>query len=156
MDVERVAYHEAGHVVVCILLDIPFKYVTIVPTGDSGGHVRMLDSKVNMKECLALLCSGSVAEHLKFGEQLVGQNSFAGGDVLGMDTCISCLPEPYVKEFMEEAIRDTIKLLKDDAAWLFVVGVATALMQKKTLTFREVYDLLEGETWAVISPSKEL
>lgn len=94
-----------------------------------------------MKKYFALLCAGSVAEHLKFGEQLVGQNSFAGNDVIGMNICISSLPEPYVKEFMEEAIRDTIKLLKGDAEWLLVIGIATALLKKKTLTFQDVYDL---------------
>jgi hypothetical protein len=33
------AYHEAGHAVVKVLLDMPFDYATIIPTDDSRGHV---------------------------------------------------------------------------------------------------------------------
>lgn len=37
----RAAYHEAGHVVACLALNIPFEHVTIVPDHTSKGQVLM-------------------------------------------------------------------------------------------------------------------
>lgn len=38
-DNARRAYHEAGHAVACIILEIPFKYVSIIPDDESDGRV---------------------------------------------------------------------------------------------------------------------
>ena len=40
---EIVAYHEAGHAVVAIVREVPFKRVSIVPDDDSEGHVEFTD-----------------------------------------------------------------------------------------------------------------
>lgn len=37
--IEETAYHEAGHAVVSVYLNLPFDYVSIEPEGDAGGHV---------------------------------------------------------------------------------------------------------------------
>ena len=39
------AYHEAGHAVVKVLLDMPFDYATIIATDNSRGHVMMTRPK---------------------------------------------------------------------------------------------------------------
>ena len=54
---EAVAYHEAGHAVVCFLRDRPFRYATIVPDEEFHGRVMTRkppkslqpDSKVDCK-----------------------------------------------------------------------------------------------------------
>lgn len=39
--IQRTAYHEAGHAVMCVKMRIPFRKVTIVPDGDSVGKVLL-------------------------------------------------------------------------------------------------------------------
>ncbi len=38
---KRTAYHEAGHAVAAILMDVPFRRVTIVPDAQFAGHVDL-------------------------------------------------------------------------------------------------------------------
>lgn len=78
---EIVAYHEAGHTIVGLVLSnarVVHK-VTIVPRGRAGGYMialpkedQMLLSKDDMKEQLAGLMGGRVAEEMIFNVQTTG------------------------------------------------------------------------------------
>ena len=78
---EIVAYHEAGHTIVGLVLSnarVVHK-VTIVPRGRAGGYMialpkedQMLLSKDDMKEQLAGLMGGRVAEEIIFNVQTTG------------------------------------------------------------------------------------
>lgn len=81
---EVVAYHEAGHAVVGMALSNArdVHKVTIVPRGRAGGYMlalpkedEMLHSKDEMKEQLAGLMGGRVAEQLKFNIQTAGASN---------------------------------------------------------------------------------
>lgn len=78
---EMVAYHEAGHTIVGLVLSNARKVhkVTIVPRGRAGGYMislpkeeQMLLSKEDMKEQLAGLMGGRVAEEIIFNAQTTG------------------------------------------------------------------------------------
>lgn len=81
---ELVAYHEAGHTVVGLVLSnarVVHK-VTIVPRGRAGGYMialpkedQMLLSKEDMKEQLAGLMGGRVAEEIIFNVQTTGASN---------------------------------------------------------------------------------
>ena len=81
---EMVAYHEAGHTIVGLVLSnarIVHK-VTIVPRGRAGGYMialpkedQMLLSKSDMKEQLAGLMGGRVAEEIIFNSQTTGASN---------------------------------------------------------------------------------
>ena len=81
---EMVAYHEAGHTIVGLVLSnarIVHK-VTIVPRGRAGGYMialpkedQMLLSKEDMKEQLAGLMGGRVAEEIIFNVQTTGASN---------------------------------------------------------------------------------
>ena len=81
---ELVAYHEAGHTIVGLVLSnarVVHK-VTIVPRGRAGGYMialpkedQMLLSKENMKEQLAGLMGGRVAEEIIFNVQTTGASN---------------------------------------------------------------------------------
>ena len=81
---ELVAYHEAGHTIVGLVLSnarVVHK-VTIVPRGRAGGYMialpkedQMLLSKEEMKEQLAGLMGGRVAEEIIFNVQTTGASN---------------------------------------------------------------------------------
>lgn len=81
---EIVAYHEAGHTIVGLVLSnarVVHK-VTIVPRGRAGGYMialpkedQMLLSKEDMKEQLAGLMGGRVAEEIVFNTQTTGASN---------------------------------------------------------------------------------
>lgn len=81
---ETVAYHEAGHTIVGLVLNdarVVHK-VTIVPRGRAGGYAimlpkedQMLLSKKDMQEQIAGLMGGRAAEELIFGQQSSGASN---------------------------------------------------------------------------------
>ena len=81
---ELVAYHEAGHTIVGLVLSnarVVHK-VTIVPRGRAGGYMialpkedQMLLSKEDMKEQLAGVMGGRVAEEIIFNVQTTGASN---------------------------------------------------------------------------------
>ena len=81
---EMVAYHEAGHTIVGLVLSnarVVHK-VTIVPRGRAGGYMialpkedQLLLSKEDMKEQLAGLMGGRVAEEIIFNVQTTGASN---------------------------------------------------------------------------------
>ncbi|KHD43974.1 ATP-dependent zinc metalloprotease FtsH [Streptococcus hongkongensis] len=81
---EMVAYHEAGHTIVGLTLSnarVVHK-VTIVPRGRAGGYMialpkedQMLLSKDDLKEQLAGLMGGRVAEEIIFNAQTTGASN---------------------------------------------------------------------------------
>ncbi|CAM3365218.1 ATP-dependent zinc metalloprotease FtsH [Streptococcus pluranimalium] len=83
-DRELVAFHEAGHTIVGLVLSnarVVHK-VTIVPRGRAGGYMialpkedQMLLSKDDMKEQLAGLMGGRVAEEIIFNVQTTGASN---------------------------------------------------------------------------------
>lgn len=81
---EIVAYHEAGHTIVGLVLSNAREVhkVTIVPRGRAGGYMialpkedQMLLSKDDMKEQLAGLMGGRVAEEIIFNVQTTGASN---------------------------------------------------------------------------------
>lgn len=81
---EMVAYHEAGHTIVGLVLSNAREVhkVTIVPRGRAGGYMialpkedQMLLSKEDMKEQLAGLMGGRVAEEIVFNAQTTGASN---------------------------------------------------------------------------------
>ncbi|RME62236.1 MAG: ATP-dependent zinc metalloprotease FtsH [Caldilineae bacterium] len=81
---EIVAYHEAGHAVVMHLLPNhdPVHKVTIVPRGMAGGYTMplpeeesMLTSREKLRDELAALLGGRVAEELRFGDVTTGASN---------------------------------------------------------------------------------
>ena len=83
-DRQIVAYHEAGHTIVGLVLSnarVVHK-VTIVPRGRAGGYMialpkedQMLLSKEDMKEQLAGLMGGRIAEEIIFNVQTTGASN---------------------------------------------------------------------------------
>ncbi len=78
----RVAVHETGHTVAAMLLCPESLYgATILPQGDTGGHIRFVSGEekvLSISEAeneLAVLLAGHVAERLMLGEYGLGSSS---------------------------------------------------------------------------------
>lgn len=65
LDLDPVALHEAGHVLACLELGVPFQYVTLRPrTPGAGGLVRFTKSidRVPPLDLVRVLAAGPIAE----------------------------------------------------------------------------------------------
>lgn len=81
-DVERVAYHEAGHAVMSLILNRPISRISIKGmTSGVGGAVFQTDSnsvfqtKADMEEQIMIAYSGRVSEEIKYGKENVTQGA---------------------------------------------------------------------------------
>ncbi len=83
-DKKLVAYHEAGHAVVCYYLDStdPVHKVSIIPRGMAGGYTLMLPqedvnfhTKTYMMEQVIVMLGGRVSEQLTLGDISTGASN---------------------------------------------------------------------------------
>jgi len=65
-----IAYHEAGHAVACLALEVPFEYVCVVPQGNAAGHAAMPspgDSRTAVEAYVVITLAGFWAQALLTG-----------------------------------------------------------------------------------------
>lgn len=83
-ELQTVAYHEAGHALIGLLLDDAeiVQKVTIIPRGDAGGYVLMtpkeetyLQTRKGLEARIIGLLAGRVAEEIKFNDISTGAYS---------------------------------------------------------------------------------
>ena len=144
----EVAYHEAGHAVMCVLREMPFEYVTIVPDGASFGHVNQANIKQYLQPwaldrvaafidvCLAGCLAATLADerYNNFGctqdflEAMNLAQLLEGEDLA--DVCIR--------------LRTKLAFEQLSLHWNKVEIVARALTTRKHLWARQVRDLCSG------------
>ena len=161
-----IAFHEAGHAVAHILAGIPFKYVTILEDKEkdehgvlSLGHVMddkpktveewdkysLLDPKefdIFFKDDFIKL-SGFVAELL-----YKGRASYKGskGDFRHWaGTSLNKLPEKLSSKYQSFLLEYTFNVLNDKTTWSNIVAVTLALIDKDTLSYKEVCDIIKKD-----------
>jgi ATP-dependent Zn protease len=142
------AYHEAGHAVACVVLNITMKKkvaVTIVPDHDSDGSVRHYGGWTKQRSMSTIAMCGPVAEIVLAG----GNTSFGDSDLEKFERhaalLLDCNPDevrahPRYAELERAEVIIASALLVE--RWDAVQAVATALLEKKTLTRDEVFDLV--------------
>lgn len=72
-ELERIAYHEAGHAVMYYYLCEPFKKITIIQELDDrghtmAGHVDPLKPEMETEKCVLISLAGPAAEQIFFGK----------------------------------------------------------------------------------------
>ena len=141
-DVEK-AYHEAGHATVAIALCVGIESVTIIPDHEFAGHVVPGQSIAEAHP--AVVCSMKLAGALAAATHrlrtlddsaLIGAES----DIESIQYIVGLLIDPSQREnFLSGVIRLSIQLLNQ--YWPAVVLIATALMDRKTLTGEQARDI---------------
>ncbi len=150
---QSTAYHEAGHAVVAFLLRRRIiRKVTIVPEGDTLGHIcRSVDKGFNpewdtgleaerkLKKEIMICFAGDVAESiLRKRAPRVEKSSSDTGSVV--DLALYLLGDPVeVGLYLSWIVYHTKNLLRRPAHWAAVEAVALSLLEKKELNQKEVY-----------------
>lgn len=149
------AYHEAGHAIMHVLMDIPFNSVTIIETDDYLGVVKwnmgpstMLNLNLGSRsreiaalarDAIKVLLAGSLAEEILTGHyNEVGASSDLD-EIERIAFYQSRNPEAYIRRIKGD-VRQIIK-----QNWLDVTKLANVLLEKDTLSSVEVYTLLGKE-----------
>ena len=154
---EAIAYHEAGHAVMSIVVRQAFRYVTIVSSEDSLGHVQHTDWGENFQPDIEMnsriqrqiensvltLLAGRVAE-----KRLTGRWNHVGasydlhqavklaGYVWGDDTVL-----PSYMSFMHARAQS---LVANERNWVAIQAVATALLVQPKIGSRKVRRIVAG------------
>jgi ATP-dependent Zn protease len=167
-DTKALAYHEAGHAVGYVLVGIPFFYVSIVSNDDSYGHVsatgafkfivdaqpfsrsRFVTSTARGVVIAGL--AGGVAEEIYLGHPPIEPSYIDIRNVEAIARQRSRRPEAWTQNLR----RITRNAFRVPRVWNQVEIVATALLEKQTLTSREVFALLERDyPWEVYDQMHE-
>lgn len=149
---EKTAYHEAGHAVTALHLGMKFKYVTIVPDLEKGsvGHIRhqrgltehAVDniSRDKLEKHLKCTLAGNAVE-----KKLTGRydNVGASGDhEFAADLVFRVFGSPEIANaYLKYISLATTALVNTDHIWEIIEKVAQQLLERKTLTQDEVFEV---------------
>jgi ATP-dependent Zn protease len=163
------AYHEAGHAVACLVLGLPFKYVTIKPATDKrgsecGGHVcydfgrltkaatlKMWTRERKLAHATQLLCGGLAEDYAqRRWRHQIDNTECAESDLMLAGRLIHLIhrPDKATKAQQRDAGRADINLAFDRAEALVkdnfqkIRKIALALQERVTLTFDEIVTLI--------------
>ncbi len=113
----RTALHEATHAVVGYRLGQPFSLVTIIPRGETGGHIefegKLKDKTDTLRFCIAMLapllrCASVEPEPVRTAVLLRGRNELFGNE-FGLNE----LPQPEQAEAAMALVRTITPVLDE-------------------------------------------
>lgn len=169
-EIERTAYHEAGHAVAAHLLEVPFEYITIKVDEERGSLGSMLrvekegfkpevdaddETLRNVIEARAMVCmAGPEAEKSFAGEyDDVGATSdrhFAA-DWVSRATCGDAKEEDAYLNWLTNRVRSR---LSKHCEWKFVQAVAKALLEHETLSAKRVREIIAETSSRLVSADR--
>lgn len=154
-DIERNAYHEAGHAVMCVVYRIPLRKVTVKPRGETGGVVNMWRrtwQRDDMTLRIIIRCAGLAAESVHYGES--PETMSVGGPVMdwfeARDLVEELLTLGRQIEVDEGDVMNFLDLMNNQALmmlkrfWPAVEALAVALQNRQTLTGKEATAIIHG------------
>jgi hypothetical protein len=143
-ELERIAYHEAGHAIVAFVLHRRFTHVSIIPKDDTLGHVNIskhapsfqpesdyTGATRNLCEKEAMVCLGGViAERVEIGRaNLKGSHQ----DIVeAFDWCIyHCGTQEEANAYVDWLWERTKSIVTFDAQRVAIKALAKELMVRK-------------------------
>jgi len=154
---EAFAYHEAGHAVMFVLQRLRFLLVTMTPDGEFLARiVGPPNDRIDVRgetasrwnrQCLwrraLAAAAGPAAQELWEGPS----GSYALNDrreVLEFGQWYFLGREGDVEEFADRAYEEAQRILRKPANWSKVKALAEALLEKKTIRYREARRIVLG------------
>lgn len=153
--VKATAYHEAGHVIISLEYNRPFKHVTIVPTDRNyGGLQRHSDIVIDDLEPIAVTAELSILLAGYAAENRAGLSSKKeirqGMDNDAMEA-LNLIRVRYpeitvggMHQIVDPILIETEK--KIDLRWQEVELIAKALLREKTLTYERVWEIINSQS----------
>lgn len=149
-DINVLAYHEAAHAVVSLLLFKRIDYVTIVQDGDTWGHMMPLDPYDNneeddgaskmleMMDEVMINFAGQIAEDIIYNTPYEQSHVNSDGDRENIKSVASLYmtQQSEIDLFVAWMYERTRLVLIEN--WFRVKAVADALLEKKRLSGHEV------------------
>ena len=154
-EIECNAYHEAGHVFVYSYYNIPFKYVTLIPKGDTIGVVsgdlrpKLTELHFDYKskiykviQRLTIAYAGILSEALYSG--LYNEDGLQSDFQKFGDLLVRLIPEDQERyAFFEWIELRTFNLLSFKLNWLKIEFIAKSLLVSKKLKRTEIFNILD-------------
>lgn len=144
LQLERIALHEAAHVVMFFNLDRKFDFVTINPTPNYAGHVYWTGPprEADPFNSALIACAGMVAERMKYGNHLEAAPENEHDDTKTMIKMVGLAfgTKPFDLA-CSEAVKTTQYILK--CRWWQVENIAKALLEKGGLTYDECKEVMK-------------
>ncbi|MBC5806179.1 MAG: hypothetical protein DLM53_08935 [Candidatus Eremiobacter antarcticus] len=159
-NLRRTAFHEAGHAVMAVLLKLPFRYVTIVPTAEFLGgcnfrtpsyaqKLRLVAQNPNawdrdrLENEILFYMAGAIAEKRISGR--IEARGSSSDRHCASDLATAALryaaPEEVVAYLKYLSVRAS-NLVNSPEVWAQVVLIAQRLLKIKKLTQTEVKEVL--------------
>jgi ATP-dependent Zn protease len=152
---ESIAYHEAGHAVVNVLLGLPVESVKIIP-----GRRQLHGARMRTLGTTIMKVSGTVA-----GRRRRAESSLAGPlaeerflaarsreDVIDLDRVTALDQAPKCRRGSDAALdwfADRAEKARRliDKHWSIIGSVAACLLERKALTGAELKDVMRSAGW---------
>ncbi|HEV8505454.1 MAG TPA: hypothetical protein VGQ53_08645 [Chitinophagaceae bacterium] len=164
MSIEEIAFHEAGHAAMSIILNLPFNYISIEPDGEFSGTVnpgddfkslleRVLrnryvtdDEKIVLRKYVMVIYAGPMS-HGFYLKNPFWQYYLAGDSDYQQAYQILQLiyvTEPEKTDKRIELRDDTMLLIQEDETQEIIKKIANALLTgKHRLTYQECLEVLK-------------
>jgi ATP-dependent Zn protease len=152
-ELERTAYHEAGHVVIALHFGMPLRWVSIEPAGECMGHTlihpeRPAGTPRELREEIVFSLVGYQAE-IEFDPSVDMEDGYIGADESDALEAVSWYPvrrargedkdEAYDR-YLERFRGETLRLVRQ--LWPAIQMVACELLKHETVTGDEVKALV--------------
>ena len=162
----RTAFHEAGHAVAYAALKMGFSYVTIIPDGDSLGHLKPHKIRKNSWQTLEWLIKETTTSMAGWVAETFHANGkpleYSGSDwddiqrrLRSMATASKgeLLNENELMPFAEWVAVRTVNLFRLPRFWLSTEMVVERLLQERTLKRAAVLNICDAAHY-IIKTSK--
>jgi hypothetical protein len=162
-----IAHHEAGHAVVSRKLRFKIKQVTIVPKGEAAGSVTWLkalgvsynsgitgESIGRHHDRVVALLAGVEAQR-RFKPQSIRRYQTTCDYSAAADFLLSLHGEEKERNCASKYLQArTRNLVSNPVNWRFIQDLAKALLERQTLTGKEVNDVIQASKDAQMEESR--